>query len=90
MSDIKFNEGGNLIEFSLYTIPLYCNQFQQTRIFFMFLSLGKMWGNAEPTSLTLLDEATHHFCFLKLLIANPIDFLTISCKISCRILWDFL
>lgn len=81
MSDIKFNEGRNITEFFVCTIPLYCNQLQQLEDFFMFLSLGKMWGNVEPTSLTLLDEATLCFSFLKLLTANPVDCLTVSYRI---------
>lgn len=65
MCDTKFKN-------SMYTIPLCCNHFQQTRRVFMFLSLGKMWGNVEPASLTLLDEANLCFSLLKLLTANPI------------------
>ncbi len=38
----------------------------------MFLSLGKMWGNVEPTSLRLLEEANLCFSLLKLLISNPV------------------
>ena len=56
----------------VYTIPLCCNHFQQPRRVFMFLSLRKMWGNVEPTSLTLLDEANICFSLLKLLTANPV------------------
>jgi len=36
----------------------------------MFLSLGKMWENIEPTSLTLIDEATLYSSLLKLLTTN--------------------
>ena len=52
--------------------PYAAITFNKLEEFFMFLSLGKMWGNVEPTSLTLLDEANLYFSLLKLLTANPI------------------
>ena len=52
--------------------PYAAITFNKLEVFFMFLSLGKMWGNVEPTSLTLLDQANLYFSLLKLLTANPV------------------
>jgi len=52
--------------------PYAAITFNKLEGFFMFLSLGNMWGNVDPTSLALLDEANLYFSLLKLLTSNPV------------------